>query len=327
MSIRQRWLLFGGLLVLLSIVALRASMPTAMSAGLRAWLEAQGASDVFVGEIRLRLLDGQLELDGLSFTAGGEESRVGSTRFELAWSSTDTRRLWLKRIAIDGLRTRIAIADDGSTTLAGLLPSGNKDATDAGAFVVMVDEANLSDGEIIISHRGADHHLRLNAVTAGFGITPEAAAAGFSVLGAWNGSPDSLRGQQNAHIEGGAITNLQDYAKILLMHLRGGRCGDTQVMSAESVAFMQVNRAGDLGVDYGMSWWIAPGDAQHNTIVYDPGAFGAISWLDMDRGIGGYVAIDDYTRANPGAVYELVLGLIIPLQQQAVDAARSGAGK
>ena len=149
----------------------------------------------------------------------------------------------------------------------------------------------------------------------------------WSMLGAWNGSPDSLRGQQNAHIEGGAITNLQDYAKILLMHLRGGRCGDTQVMSAESVAFMQVNRAGDLGVDYGMSWWIAPGDAQHNTIVYDPGAFGAISWLDMDRGIGGYVAIDDYTRANPGAVYELVLGLIIPLQQQAVDAARSGAGK
>ena len=194
MSIRQRWLLFGGLLVLLSIVALRASMPTAMSAGLRAWLEAQGASDVFVGEIRLRLLDGQLELDGLSFTAGGEESRVGSTRFELAWSSTDTRRLWLKRIAIDGLRTRIAIADDGSTTLAGLLPSGNKDATDAGAFVVMVDEANLSDGEIVISHRGADHRLRLDAVTAGFGITPEAAAAGFSVRGDWNGIPARITG-------------------------------------------------------------------------------------------------------------------------------------
>lgn len=148
----------------------------------------------------------------------------------------------------------------------------------------------------------------------------------WSMLGSWNGSPDSLIGQQNAHIEGGAITNLQDYAKILLMHLRGGRCGNTQVMSEESVAFMQVNRAGALGVDYGMSWWIAPGDEQNNTILYDPGAFGAISWLDMERGIGGYVAIDEYTRADPGAITVLVLGVIIPLQQQAVDAARTAAG-
>jgi len=148
----------------------------------------------------------------------------------------------------------------------------------------------------------------------------------WTMLDAWNGSPDSLRGQQNAHIEAGAITNLHDYAKILLLQLRGGRCGDTQVMSEESVAFMQQNRAGDLGVNYGMGWWIVPGDAQNTEIVYDPGAFGAVSWLDMERGIGGYVAIDDYTRAAPGAVYEMVLAQLIPLQRQAVDAARAAAG-
>jgi CubicO group peptidase (beta-lactamase class C family) len=147
----------------------------------------------------------------------------------------------------------------------------------------------------------------------------------WTMLDAWNGSPDSLRGQQNAHIEGGAITNLHDYAKILLMHLHGGRCGDTQVMSEESVAFMQENRAGNLGEDYGMGWWILQGDAENTTIVFDPGAFGAISWLDMERGIGGYVAIDDYTLTDPGAVYEIVLAQIIPLQQQAVDEARAAA--
>lgn len=145
----------------------------------------------------------------------------------------------------------------------------------------------------------------------------------WTVLSAWNGSPDSLLGQENAHVEGGAITNLQDYAKILLMHLRGGRCGDTQVISPESVAFMQENRAAILGANYGMGWWLIPGDAQHTTIVYDPGAFGAISWLDMERDVGGYVAIDDYSRTDPGAVYALVLDQIIPLQQQAVDAART----
>lgn len=148
----------------------------------------------------------------------------------------------------------------------------------------------------------------------------------WTVMSAWNGSPDSLLGQANAHIEGGAITNLQDYAKILLMHLRGGRCGDTQVMSPESVAFMQVNRTAAVGPNYGMGWWVLPGDEQRSTIVYDPGAFGAISWLDVERGIGGYVAIDDYTRADPGAVYTLVLDEIIALQQQAVDAARTAAG-
>jgi CubicO group peptidase (beta-lactamase class C family) len=148
----------------------------------------------------------------------------------------------------------------------------------------------------------------------------------WTVMGDWTGSPDSLLGQANAHIEGGAITNLQDYAKILLMHLRGGRCGDTQVMSPESVAFMQDNRAAAVGVNYGMGWWVLPGNGQRSTIVYDPGAFGAVSWLDMERGIGGYVAIDDYTRADPGAVYALVLDQIIPLQQQAVDAARAAAG-
>jgi len=147
----------------------------------------------------------------------------------------------------------------------------------------------------------------------------------WSMLDTWNGSPDSLRGQENAHIEGGAISNLHDYAKILLMHLHGGRCGDTQVMSEESVAFMQENRAGNLGVAYGMGWWIRPSDAENTTIVFDPGAFGAVSWLDIERGIGGYVAIDDYTRAEPGAVYKMVLAQIIPLQQQAVDEARAAA--
>lgn len=148
----------------------------------------------------------------------------------------------------------------------------------------------------------------------------------WSDLSSFDGNPDSLIGKQNAHIEGGAITNMRDYAKILLMHLRGGRCGDNQVLSQESVDFMQIDRAGDLGTPYGMSWWIESGDEDTSAIYYDPGAFGAISWVDMERGIGGYVGIDDYSRADPGAVYGLVLKTIIPLQQQAVDEARAAAG-
>jgi CubicO group peptidase (beta-lactamase class C family) len=141
----------------------------------------------------------------------------------------------------------------------------------------------------------------------------------------WNGSPDSLRGQDNAHIEGGAITNLQDYAKILLMHLHGGRCGDTQVMSRESVDLMQRDRTAAFGPNYGLAWWIAPGSEGESTVVYDPGAFGSISWLDMKRGIGGYVAIDDYDSGASRDVHAFVRQQIIPLQQQAVDEARAAA--
>lgn len=147
----------------------------------------------------------------------------------------------------------------------------------------------------------------------------------WSDLESFNGSPDSLIGKQNAHVEGGAISDMRDYGKLLLLHLRDGMCGDTQVLSAQSLAFMRENRGGALGTDYGMGWWINPGEDGKSTIYYDPGAFGAISWLDLERGIGGYVGIDDYSRADPGAVYNFVLQTVIPLQQQAVDEARGAA--
>lgn len=143
-------------------------------------------------------------------------------------------------------------------------------------------------------------------------------------VSAFDGSADSLVGLDNPNIEGGAITNMSDYAKILLMHLNGGKCGDTQVMNEESVAFLQVDRGGEFGTPYGMGWWIVTKeDGSAPTVFYDPGAFGAISWLDIERGIGGYVAIDDYSRVDSGAPITLVLEAIIPLVEQAVDEARA----
>jgi hypothetical protein len=44
-------------------------------------------------------------------------------------------------------------------------------------------------------------------------------------LSLWDGTPDSLLGQSNPNIEGGAITNLADYAKLLQVHLNDGYCG------------------------------------------------------------------------------------------------------
>ena len=152
----------------------------------------------------------------------------------------------------------------------------------------------------------------------------------------WTGHPDSLIGLDNPLIEGGAISNMQDYGKLLLMQLRGGQCGDNRVMSQESVEFMQVDRSGELtgifsGFSYGMGWAISqrmPG------VILDIGLFGSVGWLDIERGIGGYIAVDDYSRTlvdfaiDPFApTVKLLLEEIILLQQQAVDEARSAAGQ
>ena len=136
----------------------------------------------------------------------------------------------------------------------------------------------------------------------------------------WDGNPSSLRGQSNPNIEGGAITNLADYAKLLQAHLNGGYCGETQILSEAALTEMRVDRGGVVAEDpvpYGMGWWIS---TDNPGVYYDPGAFGSVSFLDIERGFGGYVAIDDYTRVDADASAKLVRRDIIPLLQSAFDA-------
>ena len=136
----------------------------------------------------------------------------------------------------------------------------------------------------------------------------------------WDGTPSSLKGQSNPNIEGGAITNLADYAKLLQAHLNGGYCGETRILSEAALAEMRVDRGGVVAEDpvpYGMGWWI---DTDNPGVYDDPGAFGSVSFLDIERGFGGYVAIDDYTRIDADAPAKLVRRDIIPLLQSAFDA-------
>ena len=139
-------------------------------------------------------------------------------------------------------------------------------------------------------------------------------------LSKWDGTPNSLLGQSNPNIEGGAITTLADYGKLLQAHLNGGYCGETQILSEESLEEMRVDRGGAVAEDatpYGMGWWI---ETDNPGVYYDPGAFGSISFLDVERGFGGYVAIDDYSRVDASAPVRLVRQDIIPLLQSAFDA-------
>jgi CubicO group peptidase (beta-lactamase class C family) len=115
----------------------------------------------------------------------------------------------------------------------------------------------------------------------------------------FEGDVANLTPTENPSIEGGAYINVEDYGKIVQMHLRGGLCGETEVLSEESVARMQADRIlevydGSTGVGgsmagYGLGWWI---DRTNEGVVTDPGAYGSVAWLDVPRGYGAFIAIE-----------------------------------
>jgi CubicO group peptidase (beta-lactamase class C family) len=141
---------------------------------------------------------------------------------------------------------------------------------------------------------------------------------------AWDGNPDSLIGIENPNVEGGAISDIDDYAKLIAMHLNDGACGSHQVLSAEAVAFMRRARTAAEGDTwgYGMGWWIIPPKADDGIYLYvDPGFYGSISWIDVKREYGGVVLFEEYTGKVSRTGSQGVVNELIPLIEAAIDAA------
>ncbi len=126
------------------------------------------------------------------------------------------------------------------------------------------------------------------------------------------GDPTSVTYSDNPNIEGGAHITAPDYAKLLLMHLRGGMCGDTQVLTQDSLDTMHADRVaaaydGAAGVDtgYGMGWWVDRSTGR----ISDGGAWGTVPWLDLDDGYGAFLVIEDDSSTGQelkGQIEELV---------------------
>ncbi|MGI9597579.1 MAG: serine hydrolase domain-containing protein [Acidimicrobiales bacterium] len=130
-------------------------------------------------------------------------------------------------------------------------------------------------------------YISLGAVPIGPGGYP----VGFG------GDPSGVTPSANPSVEGGAHITVSDYGKLLLMHLRGGKCGDDQVLSQASLDTMHADRisavydgdasAPDTG--YGMGWWVDRDTGR----ISDPGAWGAVPWLDLDDRYGAYLVVED----------------------------------
>eukprot|EP00919_Chromeraceae_sp_WS-2016_P014156 GHVR01033394.1.p1 GENE.GHVR01033394.1~~GHVR01033394.1.p1 ORF type:complete len:388 (-),score=54.23 GHVR01033394.1:523-1686(-) len=154
----------------------------------------------------------------------------------------------------------------------------------------------------------------------------------FADTGAWNGSPDSLKGQENPNIEGGGISNLQDVATLLRMHLNDGMCGGNEVMPAASAQRMRTDVGSALGSrewlndgrGYGLGWWIpVPEEGEEASLFQDGGAFGSVTWIDTDRDYGVFVALakyDDIVAARQGP--RRIVPEFTPIMNEIMDSAQ-----
>jgi len=139
----------------------------------------------------------------------------------------------------------------------------------------------------------------------------------------FDGDPSVLLANDNPNLEAGAYTTIGDYGKLLLMHLRGGLCDNGRVLSEESVRLMHADRIGAVyngttvgfgESGYGLGWWV---NRNFDSLISDPGAYGAFPWIDEGRDYAGFLVVED--RSATGAA---LFGRVYELANTAVEAAR-----
>lgn len=137
----------------------------------------------------------------------------------------------------------------------------------------------------------------------------------FGYPNGFDSNPDNLLPSDNPNLEGGAYTTIGDYGKLLLMHVRGGVCGDNRVLSEDAVRRMHTDRVGETydGGSYGLGWWV---DAANESLITDPGAYGAFPWIDADRQYGGFIVVE----ANTG-VGGQIFNRVYPIVNEVLDRA------
>ncbi len=126
------------------------------------------------------------------------------------------------------------------------------------------------------------------------------------------GDPRALADTANPNIEGGGYTTTGDYGNLLLMHLRGGLCGENRVLSTESLVRMQSDRIGptyggstDDGQGYGMGWFVNRAAGR----ITDGGLYGTQPWLVPSEGYGAYLVLEasnTHGNALAGQLYGMV---------------------
>ena len=213
--------------------------------------------------------------------------------------------------------TLLECAETLFTTPLPNLPSTKPDT----AFDYGGSQWQLAGGVAELVGGGTWHQLWDQYIAEPCGLQVARFGNNLSLADSWDGNPDSLVGLANPNIEGGMMSDLDDYAKLISLHLNDGACGGNQVLSPEGVAFMRKDRSPEVG--YGMGWWIkAPKQGGSVYLYDDPGYYGSISWIDIERGYGAVVFFEEYTGTAGGVGSGGVTSQLIPIIEEALDAVR-----
>ncbi len=137
---------------------------------------------------------------------------------------------------------------------------------------------------------------------------------GFDYPTDFDGDPSVLSPTDNPSPGAGAFSSAPDYAQLMLMQLRGGMCGDVQVLSADAVEAMLADRIGEVyggdtagdstGPDmngYGLGWWVERDSGRR--IAF--GGFGATPMLDPDNGFGVYIVTESNGETGRGIALQI----------------------
>jgi CubicO group peptidase (beta-lactamase class C family) len=137
------------------------------------------------------------------------------------------------------------------------------------------------------------------------------------------GDPANLPETDNPGLAGGAYSNVCDYSKVLLMHLREGLCGQVRVLSPAMVQAMQEDLVPEgvkmltfsAGVvNYGMGWWKFEGDLEG--LLIDSGAWGARAFVHPEEDWGAIFIME--ADSNDG--HELLERIVPVIRMALVEA-------
>jgi len=119
--------------------------------------------------------------------------------------------------------------------------------------------------------------------------------------------------EKNPRVPGVAVSNIDDYGKLLAMILADGKVGGKQYLSHASLVEMRTDQthgapirsSPGVGVAkahrYGLGQWIEEKDSSGASIeLSSPGAFGTTPWVDLKRNLGGVLLVSSsYQKVAP----------------------------
>jgi hypothetical protein len=122
-------LMIAALLLLVLIL-----LPLGMSWGLNRWLLANGGEAVAIEDIDVNLFTGRISIEQLQLEADGRPHlKIPRLELDLEWLPLFSQHVVVKSVLVDGVELEIAVQQDGSMTIGGVvLPDARSDEDEAG---------------------------------------------------------------------------------------------------------------------------------------------------------------------------------------------------